>query len=227
MVVGGGVTAFLLGYVVPKFSLVYQGSGRELPFASQWLLAWGQWFASNQVLIVAVAVPVVGLLLKRLWDLKRSGTWWTALRWIPGAKGRVHVLELSRLYLTLGMLLEGGIPINRVMQLAVAVVPLSRREAWDQVRHAVNEGKGLSTALELNGFSSPVAARLLRVGERSGQMGAMLSKTASFHDAETSRWFESFTKAFEPVLMAVIGLAIGLIVVLLYMPIFDLAGSLQ
>ena len=69
--------------------------------------------------------------------------------------------------------------------------------------------------------------RLLRVGEQSGQLGIMLTRTAAFYDNETSRWIERFTKAFEPILMAAIGIVIGLIVILLYMPIFDLAGSLQ
>jgi general secretion pathway protein F len=55
----------------------------------------------------------------------------------------------------------------------------------------------------------------------------MLSRTAAFYDEETTRWIERFSKAFEPVLMAGIGIVIGLIVVLLYMPIFELAGSLQ
>ncbi len=74
---------------------------------------------------------------------------------------------------------------------------------------------------------TPVSARLLRVGERSGQMGLMLGEAARFHEMETSRWIERFSKAFEPVLMAAIGIVIGLLVILLYMPIFELAGSLQ
>jgi general secretion pathway protein F len=67
----------------------------------------------------------------------------------------------------------------------------------------------------------------LRVGERSGQLGTMLTRTANFYEGETTRWIERFTRLFEPVLMAAIGIVIGLIVILLYMPIFDLAGSLQ
>jgi general secretion pathway protein F len=68
---------------------------------------------------------------------------------------------------------------------------------------------------------------MLRVGERSGQLGAMLTRSALFYEGESARWIERFTKVFEPVLMTAIGLLVGLIVVLLYMPIFDLAGALQ
>jgi general secretion pathway protein F len=68
---------------------------------------------------------------------------------------------------------------------------------------------------------------MLRVGERSGRMGEMMERIAGFYDEETARWIEWFTKLFEPLLMLVIGLVIGLVVLLLYMPIFDLAGSIQ
>jgi general secretion pathway protein F len=58
-------------------------------------------------------------------------------------------------------------------------------------------------------------------------MGAMLGEIARFHDEEVARYVDWFTRAFEPVLMAVLGLAVGLVVVLMYMPIFELAGSIQ
>ena len=71
------------------------------------------------------------------------------------------------------------------------------------------------------------ALRMLAVGEKSGNMGEMLEQVASFHDEELARWVDWFTRLFEPVLMAIIGLVIGAIVVLMYMPIFELAGNLR
>jgi general secretion pathway protein F len=68
--------------------------------------------------------------------------------------------------------------------------------------------------------------RLLAVGEQSGNMGEMMDRIALFHDEEITRWVDWFTRLFEPLLMAAIGLVIGGIVILMYMPIFELAGSL-
>ena len=68
---------------------------------------------------------------------------------------------------------------------------------------------------------------MLRVGERTGDMGEMMERIAAFYDEEMARWVEWFTKMFEPLLMALIGAVIGGIVILMYMPIFDLAGSVQ
>jgi general secretion pathway protein F len=68
---------------------------------------------------------------------------------------------------------------------------------------------------------------MLRVGERSGKLGAMLIQASNFYDNDISRFIDRFTRAFEPIMMLLIGVVVGVIVVLLYLPIFDLATSLQ
>ena len=227
LVAGGSVALFLLGYVVPRFATVYQGSGRALPWASRVLLDWGV-FVSQHTLLVTVVAALFGIGIAAWARVQlRTGNWWGLLRWLPGAQQRLDVLELSRIYLTLGMLLEGGIPIVRALQLSRAVAGPVREQALIRVGASITQGKSLSSSLDEEAMVTPVSARLLRVGERSGQMGLMLGEAARFHEMETSRWIERFSKAFEPVLMAAIGIVIGLLVILLYMPIFELAGSLQ
>ena len=76
-------------------------------------------------------------------------------------------------------------------------------------------------------LTTSVSLRMLRVGERTGNMGEMMERIAIFYDEEMARKLELFIKMFEPILMAAIVLVIGVIVVLMYMPIFDLAGSIQ
>ena len=68
---------------------------------------------------------------------------------------------------------------------------------------------------------------MLRAGERSGNLGEMLERSADFYDEEMARWVDWFVKLFEPILMMVIGVLIGIIVVLMYLPIFELASSIQ
>ncbi|MGH8856803.1 MAG: type II secretion system F family protein [Polaromonas sp.] len=225
--VGGAVALFLLGYVVPRFATVYQSSSRPLPWASQLLLAWGQFASLYAPWLIAAFCVVLAVVIWIARRLVRTGRWARLLVWLPGARQRLEILALTRLYLTLGMLLEGGIPIVRAMQLSEAVLTADRTAQLQAARQAVGQGSSLSNALELNRLSTPVALRLLRVGEQTGQLGTMLSRTAAFYDNETTRWIEQFSKAFEPLLMAAIGIVIGFIVILLYMPIFDLAGSLQ
>ena len=91
----------------------------------------------------------------------------------------------------------------------------------------IRDGASISVAMTEAGLTTPVAVRMLRVGENSGDMPEMMDRIAVFHDEELARWVDWFTKLFEPLLMAFIGLIIGAIVVLMYLPIFELAGSIQ
>ena len=147
MVVGGGVAAFLLGYVVPRFATVFQGSRHPLPWATQQLLDWGQFAGAHTVPLLVGALAVVGTIA--WWALRhiRSGAWWQLLSVIPGTRPRLELLELSRLYLTLGMLLEGGLPITNALDLARSVLPAGRRLQVDGVKRHIEQGGSLSAAL--------------------------------------------------------------------------------
>jgi general secretion pathway protein F len=227
LVVGCGVTLFLMGYVVPRFAGVYQGSGRSLPWLSQLLLDWGQFVGQHTD---TVFTTVLLLALAAAYWLRRfigSGRWIVFLTRLPGIGERVRIIELSRLYLTTGMLLEGGIPILAALDIVGHTVSPTTRAGLLAARGIISDGGTLSQGFESSGLATPIALRMLRVGERSGQLGAMLTRSALFYEGESSRWIERFTKVFEPVLMTAIGLLVGLIVILLYMPIFDLAGTLQ
>ena len=227
LVVGCGVTLFLMGYVVPRFAGVYQGSGRSLPWLSQLLLDWGQFVGQHTD---TVFTTVLLLALAAAYWLRRfigSGRWIVFLTRLPGIGERVRIIELSRLYLTTGMLLEGGIPILAALDIVGHTVSPNTRAGLLAARGIISDGGTLSQGFESSGLATPIALRMLRVGERSGQLGAMLTRSALFYEGESSRWIERFTKVFEPVLMTAIGLLVGLIVILLYMPIFDLAGTLQ
>ncbi len=227
LVVGGGVALFLVTYVVPRFASVYRGSGRELPWASDLLLRWGEFAAAHPWPLLAGGCGLLATVVA--WGL---GRWRRAgvlgvLSLLPGAAPRVATFELARLYLTLGMLLEGGIPIQQALSLARAVLAVARQPHLDGARAMIESGQPLSVALADTGLSTPMTLRLIRVGEKSGQLGDMLTRAALFYEKENARWVERFTKTFEPLLMAGIGLVVGLVVLLLYMPIFDLAGTLQ
>jgi general secretion pathway protein F len=88
-------------------------------------------------------------------------------------------------------------------------------------------GRSASEVLTRHGLTTSVAERLLRVGEQSGDLGGMCERIAHFHDGALDRAIEMFSKIFEPILMLGVGAMVGTIVVLLYMPIFELAGSVS
>lgn len=226
LVVGGAVSVFLIAYVVPKFAEVYQGAGRDLPWLSQQMLGWGKFAAHHRA---ELAAGVVAAVVSAVWAVRRlieRGGLVRLLHRLPGIGARLRLLELSRLYLTLGMLSEGGITIVNAIGTVQHMVSPGIHASLAAARARIEAGAPLSDAFEANDLTTPISLRMLRVGERSGAMGAMLTQSAAFYDGEISRWIERFTRTFEPLLMAAIGLVVGAIVVLLYMPIFDLAGDM-
>jgi general secretion pathway protein F len=146
---------------------------------------------------------------------------------IPAIGERMKIYQLSRFYRSLGMLLIAGIPILNALKMVSGLLAPALRVRMLAASEQIRQGQTISIAMELNDLSTPVALRMLRVGERSGMMGEMMERISSFYDEETARWIDWFTKLFEPLLMLFIGFVIGFVVLMLYMPIFDLAGSIQ
>jgi general secretion pathway protein F len=146
---------------------------------------------------------------------------------IPAVGERLKVYQLARLYRTAGMLLKAGIPAVRALDMVAGLLSAHLRPQLEQARKAVEQGQPMSAALGAAGLATPVAARMMVVGERSGDMGGMFSQIARFHDDEVARFIDWFTRAFEPILMTVLGVSVGLVVVLMYMPIFELAGNIK
>jgi len=227
MGVGGLVLAFLMFYVVPRFARVYEDMAGTLPLFSKLLLAFGS-FIGNNVLVLAAAM--IGLIGGAAWAWTRPEvrSWLNTQLWrVPALGSRMKVYQLARLYRTTAMLLRAGIPAVRALDMVRDLLAAHLRPRLVQARKKIEEGVSMSVALGAAGLATPVAARMMLVGERSGDMGHMLAQIARFHDDEVARTIEWFTKAFEPILMAVLGLAIGGVVVLMYMPIFELAGSIR
>jgi general secretion pathway protein F len=139
----------------------------------------------------------------------------------------VRLYQLARVYRTLGMLLKSGMPVVTALGMVRGLLDESMRPMFDRASARIREGSPISAAMQEAGLTTPVAMRMLRVGEQTGNMGAMMERLAELGDDENSRALDLFSRTFEPVLMALIGLVIGSIVVLMYLPIFELAANIQ
>ena len=125
------------------------------------------------------------------------------------------------------MLLKGGTSIIAALESVAGLLDVALQGKMKEASTAIQQGQTISLAMERTGLTTPIALRMLRVGERSGKIGDMMERIAAFYDDELSRWIDWFTRLFEPILMLMIGLVIGVVVLLLYMPIFELAGNIQ
>ena len=224
---GGLVTIFLMAYVVPRFSRIYEDIGTNLPLLSRLLLQWGKLLQSNGPLVLA-GLTLAAVAISYLATRPATRHWMLQRLWqIPAAGERMRIYQLARFYRTLGMLLRGGTPVGPALKMVSDLLQPELRVHLLAAEKKINEGRAISYAMEAHGLTTPVSLRMLQVGERTGEMGEMMERIAGFYDDEMARWVEWFTRLFEPLLMAIIGLVIGAIVVLMYLPIFELAGSLQ
>ncbi len=227
LLVGLLVSAFLIGYVVPKFASVYRDSGGEMPWASAMLLEFGRTVGAHTAEFGGGALGLLAFCVLA-WSRPATRDWFAArVRALPGVGPRIRVYEMARLYRTLAMLLRGGTPIVPALGLAANMLSGAMRTHLARSARQIAQGAPISRALDANGLTTPVGNRMLGVGERGGGMADMLERIADYHDEETARWVDWASRLFEPLMMALLGLVIGGIVILLYMPIFDLAGTVQ
>ncbi|AZN35724.1 type II secretion system F family protein [Iodobacter ciconiae] len=224
--IGGSIMLFLLFYVIPKFSQIY-ASMKNLPFAAQVMLWWGDLVHKHGLMIFGGMVLSVALTVFLLHTAAAKNALREAFWRLPRLEQYRRLFSLTRFYRTVGLLLAGGISVVHAMELAAQLLPLKMQIGLQQALVDVKSGQALSQALPRYQLTTPVSERLLRVGEQSGELATMCERSAQFCDEELERAIDMFTRLFEPILMLIIGVLIGGIVFLLYMPIFELAGNMQ
>jgi general secretion pathway protein F len=227
ILVGGLVVLFLMGYVVPRFSRIYGDFGRDIPLMSRLLIQWGALVEAYGLQVLAAFVALIAA----LWMLGRRHV--DRQRLLEGLlankvlRERFRSYELARFYRTLGMLQQGGIPIVTALSMASGLLGQRGGAALDAAVRDIRAGITLSEALRRHDLAPAVAFDLLRVGEKAGDIGEKMVRIADFLDEDLSRWLDWFSRLFEPLLMLGIGLFIAFVVVLLYLPVFELAGNIQ
>lgn len=225
--VGGAVILFLLLYVLPRFSGILEQTSADLPWASRVLIEFGNTAGAHPGLVIGVlaaaAFGVYALLRQPAVRQRAQAALWT----LPGLGPRLRVLALARLYRSLAMLLASGVPALAALKIVVDVVAAPWRPAVQAAAQQIERGERLSAAFDAQDLATPVARRMLRVGERSGEVATMLERAAAFHDEEAARLTDLLSRLVNPALMLIMGVLIGGIIVLMYLPIFQLVEQVQ
>ncbi len=221
------VMAFLTVFVIPRFAQIYADLGGDLPLMSRLLLAFGQHVDDHPGVVAALAFGAIVAALSA-WRMPAVRAALVARIWrLPHVGLRVRLMELAGFYRTLGMLLEAGVPMVPALETCAGIVGAGLRPGLAAATRRVREGARLSDSIEAEGLVTPVSVRMMRVGEHSGELGTMLERAATFYDEELARFTEWIGKVLNPALMLVMGVVIGGVVVLMYLPIFQVAEQIQ
>ena len=211
--------------VVPAFSEFYGNFGRQLPLSTRIVVALSNGVVSNLVFIAlaAVGAAVAGVAWSRQPGARlRLDKWVLEIPWVGETALKFFTSQMARMLATL---LGGGIPL--VNALEICLRSLSNRHLsreMDRVRVRVQEGQGFAGALRERAIFPDVAVKMVEVGESTGALQEMLNSLAEFYDEEIETEVGRFITLVEPVLLVIMGIIIAIVVLALYMPLFELTS---
>lgn len=223
-VLGTTILWFLLVSVVPKVTKIFDDLHRVLPAPTRILLALSAGLRSyGWVVLVLVAV---GTVLLRRYAATPQGrlTLHGLLLRVPAVGRFVRLIAVSRFARTLGTLLASGVPLLTALEIGRAVLGNAvLMESVAQARTDVREGRSLRDALRAGGQFPGAVCQMVGVGEESGALDTMLLKVSEAFEAQVEAALGTLTSLFEPIMILVMGLAVGFVVMAILLPIFEMS----
>ncbi len=215
------LTAMLL-FIVPLFKGFYKSLNGTLPLMTRVLITLSDWVVKLFPLIV-IAVIIGAVLFKR-WIATDSGrSRWDVFKLkVPVFGKLVHKTALARFSRTFGVLLRSGVPILEALEITKETAGNTVvARGLDDVQAGVKIGEPISHPLERHAIFPPMVTQMIAVGEESGALDTLLEKIATFYDQEVEATVNALTSLLEPLMILVLGASVGLMVIALYMPMFN------
>ncbi len=223
LVLSGAILFFLLSYVVPKVTRIFQETHQQLPLPTRFLLGASDLVATWWwVILLVLGGAALGFRSWRQTAAGRERLDRLTLS-LPYLGRLIQKLAVSRFARTLSTLLASGIGLLPALDIVKSIVDntvLTR--AIERARDAIREGQSIAPPLRESGLFPPLVVHMVAVGERSGQLEAMLSKAADAYDDEVENAVVALTTVLEPVIIVFMGGVVLFIVLAILLPIFEL-----
>jgi general secretion pathway protein F len=224
------VVVFLLVFVVPRFALVLETSGRDMPPTSRALIAVGRTLNGVPTLVwaalAAMALWGVVSVIRAARERRLEARLTAMAARIPGVRDIVRAFGHSQFARSGAMLVRSGVPILKALAMCRELLVGGDRSALDRALAVSSAGAPLGAALHDQNLVDTFGLRVLSVAEQTGAIEAAHERLADVHDRALERTLDRVGRLIEPLLMLGIGLVVGGIVVLMYLPIFQLAASI-
>jgi type IV pilus assembly protein PilC len=215
----------IFNVVLPRFSEIYQGSGIEMPQATQILLDLGEFVRRTIYFQIAGLVILVIFVRWMLTTDAGKRVWERGLLALPRLGTLYRMYHSSVFTRTLGVLLSGGMPALQALEVIQRTTPSERmRHRLRHVTDLVRAGSSLHLALEQSQLLDPLAVEMTRVGEQSSALPEMLNHVSDFFDQEVEKATTAVTALIGPVLILFMGVTVLGLLLAVYIPLFN-AGS--
>lgn len=226
--IGVGISLFLLLVVMPNFARMYSNLQGGAKGATGWVIAIAQWVSAYQgatLIAVALCLTALGVWVRRgtaqlqLLGLARSFPW---------VRERMEDFQLAMLYQALALMLKGGYPMTEALQVASRSALSGRLElGLQQALEHIEQGGAVAQALSDAHLCDEVGRRLMAAAERNGDFHLAADIVSRLHSERFELFVERLTRIVEPVLLIAVALMVGTIVVMMYLPVFDMATRLR
>jgi general secretion pathway protein F len=223
VLVGIGSILVLMNFVVPRFAAVFEQSRIEMPLPTKLLMEGSKFLQAYGLAgLIGLFVLVVGLYV---YVRTSSGRlWWDSLRLrVPLLGSALRKAETARFARAMGTLVANSVPL--VQSIAIAGATLSNRRisrSLESVAVGVKRGEGIAAPMRRAGQFPPLAAHLLAVGEETGRLDSMFVRMADIYDADTRAAIRRFTSLFEPLIILVMGIIVGVLILSIMLAIVSM-----
>jgi general secretion pathway protein F len=221
IVTGGLSVIILLTFVLPKFSVIFAELGSSLPLPTQILLSFSNALQMTWWIILLILIAL-GMYFRSQLRTDRGRYRWDVFK-LRMMGDVIRKMETARFCRTLGTLLKSGVPLLQSLNNAKDVIGNQAIALpIETVLKGAKEGKGISAPLTAANVFPPLALSMIRVGEETGQLDAMLLRVATAYEKSLKEAVKRFVSFLEPVVILVMGLVIGFIIVSMLMAIFSI-----
>ena len=215
------LTAMLV-FIVPLFKGFYKSLNGKLPLMTRILITVSNLFVKLLPLVILAIIGLAYLFKRWIASEKGRSRWDTIKLRVPVFGGLVHKTALARFARTFGVLLRSGVPILEALEITKDTAGNTVvSKGLEDVQAGVKIGEPISKPLEKHSVFPPMVVQMMAVGEESGALDGLLEKIATFYDQEVEATVNALTSLLEPLMIVVLGGAVGTMVIALYLPMFN------
>jgi len=224
MLVSGVVVTLMVTFVLPKFTVIFDSMGADLPLPTKILVSSVNFIKSSWFFILG-GLAIAFAVAKQYINSKEGRLKWDSFKLrIPLVGPLILKIEIARFSRTLGTLVRSGVPILQALSIVKEtitnqVISTSLLSVYSKLK----EGGGLSTPLRETGCFPPLAVHMIAVGEETGSFETMLLKVADTYDSDVRLTIKRVMSAIEPAMIVIMGVLIGFIVLSMLMAVFSVA----
>ncbi len=227
IIVGLIIVGFIMmAFVVPKLTAVLEESGADLPWTTELLIAVSGFFSTYSIQLIIAAVLAIGIF--KWWTGTKTGRYiWDRYKlYLPIFGNIMKMVYVVRFTQSFGTMISGGVDIPSGLQVCSDVVGNAYyKEQLMETKREVSDGNALTSVIERDRSMPDMVTQMISVGEDTGRLGEVLEKLTDFYSRELSHAVANLVHAIEPLIMLVMGAAVGVMVAAILLPMYQLAAQ--